>query len=131
NVGPLRRVVLVLDAGRKLVLVFLHGQQDFLERRLALAPWHIRPTAAWSLVFTAAARALAILKMKAGDPLVILDHHGDRGLAVHSVVMSDVEIERRIRGCRQRLLESGFAALTMGVEGDPQPALGSIFTDAL
>src|SRR3990172_3888892 len=46
HVGSFRRRVLVLDAGREPVLVFLHELQDVLERRFALPPWHVRAAAA-------------------------------------------------------------------------------------
>src|SRR5439155_13305638 len=117
-------VVLVLDAGREFVPVLLHGEQHFPERCLALSPRRVRTG-------FAGGRALAVLQVQAGDPVVIFHHRGHGRLAVHAIDMSPIQIQRGVRRSRQRLLEARFAALPVSVERDPEFALRGVLSYTL
>src|SRR5579872_51400 len=81
--GAFRNFILQLNASRELVLLALHGQQDFLQWRVALAPWNVLPPVD---------AELSVLEMETSDPVMMLFNERNRRLAHGGSVVADIEI---------------------------------------
>src|SRR5262245_52425987 len=93
-------IVLKFDRCRECVFLLLHELKDFLDRRVALTPGHVRSVT-----------NLAVLQMHAGDPCVVFLDERDRALARAGDVMANVDVRAVVFRLAEGLVPEGEMGL--------------------